>query len=62
MQSYQLINNSKVVYKFTCPGCKATYVGKTERNLYRRWKKHTTTKDSADNWSTLLIKETFIYI
>ena len=24
---------SSIVYKFTCPGCNSSYVGKTERNL-----------------------------
>ena len=28
------INQSFVVYEFTCPGCGANYVGKTERMLY----------------------------
>ena len=38
---------SNVVYKFTCPGCKAVYIGKTERNLYQRCNEHATNKDSA---------------
>ena len=38
---------SNVVYKFTCPGCKAAYIGKTERNLYQRCNEHATNKDSA---------------
>ena len=38
---------SNIVYKFTCPGCKAAYIGKTERNLYQRYSEHATIKDSA---------------
>ena len=32
-----IINQSFVVYEFTCPGCGANYVGKTERTLYERY-------------------------
>ena len=35
-----IINQSFVVYEFTCPGCGANYVGKTERTLYERRVKH----------------------
>ena len=38
---------SNVVYKFTCPGCQASYVGKTERNLFQRCVEHGTTSESA---------------
>ena len=38
---------SNIVYKFTCPGCNAAYIGKTERNLFQRCNEHATTKDSA---------------
>ena len=31
---------SSVVYKFTCPGCSAPYIGKTDRNLITRIKEH----------------------
>ena len=31
-----IINQSFVVYEFTCAGCGANYVGKTERTLYER--------------------------
>ena len=34
---------SNIVYKFTCPGCCATYIGKTERNHHQRCKEHATT-------------------
>ena len=35
-----IINQTFVVYKFTCPGCSANYVGKTERTLYERCVEH----------------------
>ena len=35
-----IINQSVVVYEFTCPGCGANYVGKTERTLYERRVEH----------------------
>ena len=38
---------SNVVYRFTCPGCSADYIGKTDRNLYERCVEHATGKDSA---------------
>ena len=37
----------KVVYKFICPGCKASYIGKTDRCLATRIKEHTYCKDSS---------------
>ena len=43
----ETLYKSNVVYKFTCPGCKACYIGKTERNLYQRCIEHATTKESA---------------
>ena len=38
---------SNVVYKFIFPGCKATYLGKTEKNLYQIFYEHATSKASA---------------
>ena len=38
---------ANVVYRFCCPGCSATYIGKTERNLHERCEEHATKKDSA---------------
>ena len=35
------INQYFVVYEFTCPGCRANYVRKTERKLYERCVAHT---------------------
>ena len=37
---------SSVVYKFSCPGCSHSYIGKTDRCLYTRLKEHTTSTDS----------------
>ena len=35
-----LFNKSFVVYHFKCPGCCASYVGKTERTLHERCIEH----------------------
>ena len=41
-------NNSYVVYHFICPGCCASYVGKTQRTLHERCIEHAwSDKDSA---------------
>ena len=34
------LNRSNVVYEFSCPGCRATYIGKTERTLFERSREH----------------------
>ena len=44
-----VLSNSFVVYNFSCPGCGANYIGKTERALYERAVEHTWT----DNNSTI---------
>ena len=45
-----LLNNSFVVYKFTCPGCNINYIGKTERTLNERTIEHAwSDKNSAIN-------------
>ena len=31
---------NSVVYKFSCPGCSSSYIGKTDRCLYTRIKEH----------------------
>ena len=36
-----LLSQSSLVYKFTCPGCSSSYVGKTERTLFKRTEEHT---------------------
>ena len=41
---------SSVVYEFKCSGCKANYVGKTDRCLYTRRKEHSY-HDSSDIYS-----------
>ena len=42
------LNQSFVFYEFTCPGCNANYVGKTERTLHERCDEHAwNDKDSA---------------
>ena len=41
------LDKSSVVYNFTCPGCKSSYIGKTDRTLFVRTKEHATRKDSA---------------
>ena len=42
------LNNSRVVYEYTCPGCAYTYVGKTNNTLWNRTGQHAwTQKDSS---------------
>ena len=38
---------SSVVYQFSCPGCKSSYNGKTDRCLFTRLKEHST-RDSSE--------------
>ena len=41
-------NKSHVVYKFSCPGCQSSYIGKTDRTLLIRTREHAVTdKESA---------------
>ena len=43
-----LLNKSHVVYKFSCPGCQSSYIGKTDRTLLIRTRGHAVTdKESA---------------
>ena len=42
-----VLNKSFVVYEFTCPGCAASYIGKTERTLFERSKEHACDKTSS---------------
>ena len=37
---------SSVAYKFSCPGCRSSYIGKTDRCLYTRIKEHSTRENS----------------
>ena len=34
------LSPNNLVYQFTCPGCNASYIGKTERNLATRLSEH----------------------
>ena len=44
------LNKANVIYKFTCPSCLNSYIGKTERNLVTRLKEHANGEiDSAIN-------------
>ena len=40
-------SKSKAAYQFSCPGCASSYVGKTQRTLFKRIKEHVTRADSA---------------
>ena len=52
---------SSVVYKFVCPGCKASYIGKTDRCLATRLKEHTHCKDS-EIYKHINSCEQFLYV
>ena len=42
------LSQSSVIYKITCPGCKASYIGSTECTLFKRTAQHAwESKDSA---------------
>ncbi len=43
----QKLMKANVVYRFSCPGCFKSYVGKTDRNLVTRLTEHANGKDSA---------------
>ena len=40
-------SRSNLVYKFTCPGCNSSYIGKTERNLATRLSEHSHPQKSS---------------
>ena len=43
-----LLNKAHVVYKFSCPGCQSSYIGKTDRTLLTQTCEHAVTdKDIA---------------
>ena len=43
-----LLSSSGVIYKYRCPGCNCTYIGKTDNTLFNRTKQHGwSQKDSA---------------
>ena len=35
-----LLSHSSLVYRYSCPGCNASYIGKTESTLFNRTKEH----------------------
>ena len=41
------LGKSNVVCQFSCPGCESSYIGKTERTLFKRTKYHVTHAGSA---------------
>ena len=41
------LERNDLVYEFSCPGCSATYIGKTVRNLRTRLTKHAKSNTSA---------------
>ena len=43
------LRKSNFVYQFSCPGCKSSCIGKTERTLFERTKEHVTRAASAIN-------------
>ena len=42
-----IVSKSNVVYQFSFPGCESSYIGKTERTIFKRTKEHVTRADSA---------------
>ena len=42
-----VFSNLFVVYDFSCPGCGANYIGKTERTLYKRTVEHAWTDNNS---------------
>ena len=43
-----ILSSSGVIYNYACPGCKSSYIGKTDNTLYNRTKEHGwSQKDSA---------------
>ena len=54
-----ILSKPNVVYKFSCPGCDFSYIGKTEQTLFERTKEHVNRADSAikghlDNCSNMV--------
>ena len=42
-----VLKNSFFLYDFSCPGCSANYIGKTERTLYERTVEHDWTDNNS---------------
>ena len=48
------LSKSNVVYEVKCPGCSATYIGKTERFLQSRLSEHINPTASHSSWEICL--------
>ena len=53
---------SSVVYKFSCPGCAKTYIGKTDRCLYTRLNEHAITDKNSEIYKHINTCEQFNYL
>jgi len=53
---------SSVIYKFTCPGCSAEYVGKTDRCLKVRVKEHSTEMKHSEIFNHVSLCNEFNYL
>ena len=47
------LNQSSVVYQFTCPGCSCNYIGKTERTLHERTEEHAYSNKKSNEQSAI---------
>ena len=56
------LNKSHVVYKFSCPGCQSTYIGKTDRTLFIRTHEHATSDKESAIYKHLRTCEHLIFI
>ena len=52
---------SSVVYKFVCPGCNASYIGKTDRCLYTRINEHAKS-DKSEIYNHVHAREHFQHV
>ena len=48
-----LLSQSSLVYKFTCPGCTSSYVGKTERTLFEQTQQHAYSSKNKNDQSEI---------
>ena len=48
-----LLSQSSVVYKFVCPGCSSSYIGKTECTLWERTEEHDDKNNNQKERSTI---------
>ena len=56
------LNKSHVVYKFSCPGCQSTYIGKTDRTLFIRTHEHAISDKESAIYKPLRTCEHLIFI